>query len=230
MKAARAMMSDDTAAKKKYSVFAQLHNETKNWGGAALRRGYVAKGHGGQKRAFKVKLVGEGVNDYSGPYREVFADTFKEVLVSDSAGRGVLGVLDQTPNNLSEIGENRELFMFSLNGQILTKIPIKLPDDVDSQESRIRESFVSLMGARDEASREVEEALIFLGRITGTAFRHGIPVDLPLPMESVWKAIVEDTGTPPLERLCENWITWPFDNSKTPKEVPLHFCGGSSVC
>ncbi len=33
---------------------------------------YVGKGHGGQKRAFKVKFLGEGVNDYGGPYRAVF--------------------------------------------------------------------------------------------------------------------------------------------------------------
>ena len=32
----------------------------------------IGKGHGGQKRAFKVKFQGEGVNDYGGPYRAVF--------------------------------------------------------------------------------------------------------------------------------------------------------------
>ena len=63
LKAGRAMLGEDRNAKRKYCVFAQLHNETKSWGGAALRRGYVAKGHGGQKRAFKVKLVAEGVNE-----------------------------------------------------------------------------------------------------------------------------------------------------------------------
>lgn len=204
LKAARAMSSDDRSTKRKYSVFAQLQNETKNWGGAALRRGFVAKGHGGQKRAFKVKLIGEGVNDYSGPYREAFTDTMNEVLKIDDDGQGALGVLDPTPNNASEIGENRDLYMFSLNGRDLTTTGSATASvsSVASEEARIRQCFASLMGTRDEASREVEEALVFLGRITGTAYRHGIPVDLPLPIQSVWQALAED-ATPRSERLRE---------------------------
>jgi hypothetical protein len=197
LKAARAMSSEDLSAKRKYSVFAQLHNETKNWGGAALRRGYVAKGHGGQKRAFKVKLIGEGVNDYSGPYREAFTDALSEVTKTDDKGRGVLGVFDPTPNNASEIGENRDLYMFSLNGRDLSLSGSATSSvaTVADEEGRLREYFASLMAARDEASREVEEALVFLGRITGAAYRHGIPVDLPLPMQAVWKALVEQESS-----------------------------------
>jgi hypothetical protein len=204
LKAARAMSSDDPNAKRKYSVFAQLHNETKNWGGAALRRGYVAKGHGGQKRAFKVKLIGEGVNDYSGPYREAFTDALSEVVKTDDKGRGSLGVLDPTPNNASAIGDNRELYMFSLNGRDLSLSGSATSSvaTVADEEARLRQHFGSLMAARDEASREVEEALVFLGRITGTAYRHGIPVDLPLPIQSVWKALVEQV-TPRTDRLRE---------------------------
>jgi hypothetical protein len=67
LKTARAMLGDGRSAKRMYTVFSQFLSETKNWGGASLCRGFVAKGHGGQKRAFKVKLIGEGVNDYSGP-------------------------------------------------------------------------------------------------------------------------------------------------------------------
>lgn len=186
------MAGDDNSAKRKYSVFAQLHNETKGWGGAALRRGYVAKGHGGQRRAFKVKLIGEGVNDYSGPYREAFTDAMTEVLDIDSAGGGSLGVLDPTPNNSSDLGESRELFMFSLNGRKLADLKTSPERNVSEEEHRIRQSFSSLTAPRDEPSREVEEALVFLGRITGTAYRHGIPVDLPLALHSVWKAIAED--------------------------------------
>ena len=33
---------------------------------------HAGKGHGGQRRAFKVRFLGEGVNDYGGPYRAVF--------------------------------------------------------------------------------------------------------------------------------------------------------------
>ena len=109
----------------------------------------------------------------------------------DIQGRGSLAVLDPSPNNASEIGENRGLHMFSLNGRALSA-PFSGKPSLSNEEQRIRESFSSLTAARDETSREVEEALIFLGRLTGTAFRHGIPLDLPLPLESVWKAIVEE--------------------------------------
>ena len=188
-----AMAGTDNGSKRKYSVFAQLHNETKGWGGAALRRGYVAKGHGGQRRAFKVKLIGEGVNDYSGPYREGFTDVFSEVLdVDPVTSRGSLGVLDPTPNKSADLGENRELCMFSLNGRDLSGLKKLLGKKVSEEESRIWKSFSSLTAPRDEPSREVEEALVFLGRLTGTAYRHGIPVDLPLPLHAVWKAIVEE--------------------------------------
>jgi hypothetical protein len=191
LKARRALSGVDVAMQRKHSVFAQLHNETKGWGGAALRRGFVAKGHGGQKRSFKVKLIGEGVNDYSGPYREAFTDAMSEILNVDKNSRGSLGVLDPTPNNSSEIGENRDLFMFSLNGRDLSGL-VKNNAYLSVEEHRIRESFSSLTTVRDETSREVEEALVFLGRMTGTAFRHGIPLDLPLPMESMWKAMAEE--------------------------------------
>jgi hypothetical protein len=193
MRAARAMESSDATIKRKYSVFSQLQNETKNWGGAALRRGYIAKGHGGQKRAFKVKFVGEGVNDYSGPYREVFAEATNEVLKSDSDGNGMLGVLDASPNTAAGIGENQGLYVLSSNGQSLSELRPQLPiEGVENRELRMRDVFASLLTSRNEASREVEESLIFLGRLTGTAYRHGILVELPLPQSTFWKMIVEE--------------------------------------
>lgn len=191
LRARRVMSGDDVEAKRKYSVFAQLQDETKSWGGAAFRRGFVAKGHGGQKRAFKMKLIGEGVNDYSGPYREAFTDALSEVLQIDANGNGSLGVLDPTPNNESSIGENRDLYMFSLNKTDWTKFS-SLKQSLTCTENSIRSSFSSLIFTGDESSREVEEALVFLGRLTGTAFRHGIPLDLPLPTESVWRAMAEE--------------------------------------
>jgi hypothetical protein len=71
--------------KKEYTIFGQMQSELRGWSGNALRRGYVARGHGGQPRAFKVKLIGEGVNDYSGPYREVSFVTFCFIIFVTSA-------------------------------------------------------------------------------------------------------------------------------------------------
>eukprot|EP00934_Nitzschia_sp_Nitz4_P003374 Nitzschia sp. Nitz4//scaffold7_size249615//139053//145349//NITZ4_001183-RA/size249615-processed-gene-0.357-mRNA-1//-1//CDS//3329558460//3364//frame0 len=195
LKARRVMAMSPNALKRKHSVFAQIQSETKSWGGAALRRGFVAKGHGGQKRAFKVKLIGEGVNDYSGPYREAFTDACAELLSVDSIGRGCLGVLDPTPNASVGIGENRGMYMFSLNGKDVNKAPRDDAKRTTPEEERLHELFASLTVPRDEARREVEDSLVFLGRITGTAFRHGIPLELPLPLESVWRMIVEEPTT-----------------------------------
>lgn len=55
----------------KRTVFGQLYAEMHKWSDVAFRRAYCGKGHGGQKRAFKIKLIGEGVDDYGGPYRYV---------------------------------------------------------------------------------------------------------------------------------------------------------------
>ena len=191
LKAARSMLGDDVGAKRKYSVFSQLHNETKSWGGASLRRGFVAKGHGGQKRAFKVKLIGEGVNDYSGPYREAFTDAMADVLKIEPNACCSLAVLDPTPNNASSIGESRDFFMFSLNGRNLTSSNAITHSGYPAGH-RIRRTLASLMIGSDESSREVEESLTFLGRLVGTAFRHGIPLDIPLPLYTVWKALAEE--------------------------------------
>ena len=199
LKAKRAMAGSDNLIKRKHSVFSQLQNETRSWGGAALRRGFVAKGHGGQKRAFKVKLIGEGVNDYSGPYREVFTDAMHDVMEFDEAGRGIVGVLDPTPNKAAQLGDNRDLYMFAWGDGDLRSYDEGWRSE---EELRIRRSFAILTTSCDEASREIGESLAFLGRLVGTACRHGIPVDLPLPMNAVWKAIVEEK-TDEIESLRE---------------------------
>jgi len=152
LKARRAMVSDDSTRKRKSSVFSQLQHEMQNWSGAALRRGHVAKGHGGQKRAFKVKLVGEGVNDYSGPYREVFTDALREVAELDKIGHGTLGVLEPSPNQFSSLGDHQSLFIFSAERAMLAdsssieEKEFKITDD----EKALRNNFASYIGRTSE--------------------------------------------------------------------------------
>merc|ERR1712032_1125334 len=81
--------------------------------------------------------------------------------------------------------------MFSLNGTDLSCMS-NINRSLTPTERSIRSTFSSLITTGDEPSREVEEALVFLGRLTGTAYRHGIPLDLPLAMNLVWKAMVEE--------------------------------------
>ena len=193
LKAQRALSSNDSSMMRKHSVFSQLQKEMRGWSGASLRRGFIAKGHGGQKRAFKVKLVGEGVNDYSGPYREVFADAIREVTHLDTSGCSSLKVLQPSANNEADVGDWRDLFIFASSPNDDTASNLEKGRDLLSSEERnLLNSFSSLTHKKDESSREIEEALSYLGKLVGTGCRHGIPVDLPLSLGIVWKRLTEE--------------------------------------
>jgi len=101
------------------SVFGQLHKEVRTWPNKEFRRSYLGKGHGGQKRAFKVKFQSEGVEDYGGPYREVFEQIVDE-LQSDSlivgrkaSERCLLPLLIPCSNRGSQVGSNQDKFLLS---------------------------------------------------------------------------------------------------------------------
>jgi len=185
----KARRARDDQSRKKNSVFSQLKHEMKGWNGAWLRRSYIAKGHGGQKRAFKVKFVGEGVNDYSGPYREVFADALSGIQ-EISGDKNYHGILKPSPNTLGDIGDNRGLLIFSApkKNKIYDESFLGEPKAVHS----IANFFRSSIGAGDDTNRELEEELTFLGRLVATACRHGIQVDLKLPKGLVWSKLAED--------------------------------------
>ena len=188
------MSSKDTSLKKKYCVFAQLQHEMRGWRGVALCQGHVAKCHGGQKRAFKVKLVGEGVNDYSGPYREVFTDAISEVLEVFDGNKETLGVLEPSPNNVAGVGEERSLYVF---GNTSRSDDTNFEQhDITKEEISVWKSFSSAIAVSDESAQEVEDSIVFLGRLIGTACCHSIPVDLPLPLISSWQKMAEESIDP----------------------------------
>jgi len=91
----------------KRSLFGQLYSEIRTWGvmDASLRRSYLGKGHGGQRRAFKVKFVGEGVNDYGGPYRAVFEQIVDE-LQAEIGATCLLPFLLPSPNRAAGIQDH----------------------------------------------------------------------------------------------------------------------------
>lgn len=128
----------------------------------------VAKGHGGQKRAFKVKLVGEGVNDYSGPYREVFTDAISEVLEVFDGNKETLGVLEPSPNNVAGVGEERSLYVF---GNTSRSDDTNFEQhDITKEEISVWKSFSSAIAVSDESAREVEDSIVFLGRLIGRLY------------------------------------------------------------
>jgi hypothetical protein len=159
------------------SVFGQLHKEMRPWSNSAFRRAYLGKGHGGQKRAFKVRFLGEGVNDYGGPYRAVFeqiADELQDdrlILPASASGsrpgsaagtaaagggdKCLLPLLVPCPNRTSAVGPNQDKFVLSPGNPS----PLAL------------------------------ELMQWLGKLVGMALRHGLPIGLDLP-STVWRPLV----------------------------------------
>lgn len=86
----------------KMSIFGQLYENIKSWDDRSLRRSFVHVEDEGQKRAFFVKFIGEGVDDHGGPYRAVFQAAVGEEPLN------LVELLKPCPNGLAEIGENRD--------------------------------------------------------------------------------------------------------------------------
>ncbi|KAH9090669.1 hypothetical protein Ae201684P_014464 [Aphanomyces euteiches] len=147
------------------SVFGQLYREMRTWSDSGFRRAYIGKGHGGQKRAFKVKFLGEGVNDYGGPYRAVFEQIIDELQMDQveitKGEQGLLPLLVPCPNRRSGTGSNQDKFVLNPScGTISVAVgPIAL------------------------------ELHRFLGKLIGTAVRHGLQIGLDLP-SIVWRSLV----------------------------------------
>ncbi|RYG70468.1 hypothetical protein EON64_00055 [archaeon] len=153
-----------SAERVKQSVFGQLHKEMRSWPASQFRRAYVGKGHGGQRRAFKVKFLGEGVNDYGGPYRAVFEQVVDELQCDAVTGgtgkvsdKCLLPLLLPCPNKVSSVGSNQDKFLFNSHPSIA---PMS------------------------------QEFAIFLGRLVGMAVRHHLHLALDLSL-LVWRPLVK---------------------------------------
>jgi hypothetical protein len=142
------------------TVFGQLYKEMRNWSSSAFRRSYLGKGHGGQKRAFKVKFLGEGVNDYGGPYRAVFEQIVDELQTYTSvAGKKMsetclLPLLVPCSNRASGLGANQDKYVF----------------------------------APGASSPSIQEYMNFFGKLVGTAVRHNLSLGLDLSA-LVWRPL-----------------------------------------
>ena len=144
----------------KQTVMGQLHSDLRSWGNSNFRRSYVCKGHGGQKRCFKVQFIGEGVHDYGGPYRAVFEQIVDElqcdsVLVGRKLSeRCLLPLFIPSPNRAAGVGYNQDTFIINPS---------------------ISSVSVSLMH--------------FLGKLLGTAVRHNMTLALDVS-NTFWRALV----------------------------------------
>ena len=143
------------------TVMGQLHGDLRSWGNSNFRRSYVCKGHGGQKRCFKVQFIGEGVHDYGGPYRAVFEQIVDElqcdsILVGRNlAERCLLPLFIPSPNRAAGVGSNQDTFL--INPSISSMYSVSL--------------------------------MYFLGKLLGTAVRHNLTLALDVS-NTFWRALV----------------------------------------
>ena len=79
-KAITARLHADAEHRLSTSLFGQLFDELHFMDPASLRIGYSHPMDDGQLRTFKIKFEGEGVDDYGGPYREIFGQVSKYLI------------------------------------------------------------------------------------------------------------------------------------------------------
>eukprot|EP01127_Copromyxa_protea_P016192 TRINITY_DN4774_c0_g1_i1.p1 TRINITY_DN4774_c0_g1~~TRINITY_DN4774_c0_g1_i1.p1 ORF type:complete len:3370 (-),score=764.10 TRINITY_DN4774_c0_g1_i1:441-9626(-) len=102
---------EDEAKRMRMSVFGQtvhhLKNKEERYQWLRLRQSTVGRLDEGQKRAFRVKLVGFGVDDHGGPYSGLFIDVCNE-LQSD-----MFPFFVPTPNQTGGVGKHREKWIIN---------------------------------------------------------------------------------------------------------------------
>lgn len=77
------------------TMFCQLWKELRPHNAEKLRISYTHPMDDGQSRTFKIKFEGEGVDDYGGPYREIFQQICTELQLLKPLGEVSASVLEQ---------------------------------------------------------------------------------------------------------------------------------------
>jgi hypothetical protein len=150
---------------KENSLFFQLKRELQGVPYALLRYGYTHPMDDGQPRTFRVKFDGEGVDDYGGPYREVFFALTEELCSLNQNRKSIecfLPLLMPSPNWFHGVGSTeRNSFLFK-------------PTSSGTKE-------------------EHHSNLFFLGQVLGIAIRSQIYLKLPLA-SFTWDRLAEEEG------------------------------------
>merc|ERR1711871_402967 len=154
----------------KLSVFGQLHKSCGGWPNSSFRRSFLMKDHGGQRRAFKVIFQGEGVNDYGGPYRELFEQIVDELQCDR---------ID--PSNNAQMQAYREA---NTSQNCLFPLFLPCPNRVASVGSN-QDKFI--LGVA--SSPLTQDLMNFFGKLVGMAVRHQLTLGLSLG-STFWRPLV----------------------------------------
>jgi hypothetical protein len=110
-KASKARVHPSVDVRIRNLLFPQTFSCLNNLPAYELRRSFVHMLDDGQPRTFKVKFVGEGVQDNGGPYRELFNDLISELFNDES----LLPLFIRSPNNREVQGLNQDKFIVNPN-------------------------------------------------------------------------------------------------------------------
>ena len=163
------------------SMFYQLWNELKYQSSHKLRLSYTHPMDDGQSRAFKIRFDGEGVDDYGGPYREIFQKICEELQLPDPSVKGS----QRRPWSPDDV-QAKKLKAGKCFLPLLHPTPNWSADDCTERYKYIFHPS-SLSELRTDLFR-------FLGQFVGIAIRSKITLDLAFP-SALWKQVVKEKLT-----------------------------------
>jgi hypothetical protein len=198
------------------SMFCQLWRELRQHNDEKLRISYTHPMDDGQSRTFKIKFEGEGVDDYGGPYREIFQQICEELQSTDpSAQGGAQGRPSSwTSGEDKQTGEGgfatassaiaaQEARSRVAGGKEQSPsptrcfLPLLMPTPNWTADTDCTERYRYMFHPAAESPLKMD-LFHFLGQLVGIAVRSKITLDLALP-SYVWKYVV-------CERLTEQDI------------------------
>jgi hypothetical protein len=152
------------------SMFCQLWKELRQHSEDKLKINYTHPMDDGQSRAFKIRFEGEGVDDYGGPYREVFQQLCDELQFSDPSTKED----SSHDNNKHETPDKCFL-------------PILHPS-ANWNATECSEKYKYVFKSSNISALKLD-LYCFLGEIVGIAVRSKITLDLNFS-SIVWKFVV----------------------------------------
>ncbi|CAM9092811.1 unnamed protein product, partial [Ectocarpus fasciculatus] len=157
------------------TMFCQLWKELRAHSVEKLRMSYTHPMDDGQSRAFKVKFEGEGVDDYGGPYREVFQKICEELQAPDHSS--------PTPITATEKSDSPATF------KCFIPLLLQTPNWASSSDD-CEERYKYIFNPSSSSPLHMD-LYTFLGQFVGLAVRSKITIDLPLP-SVIWKMVLRE--------------------------------------
>jgi hypothetical protein len=172
------------------SMFCQLWKELRQYPDEKLRISYTHPMDDGQSRTFKIKFEGEGVDDYGGPYREIFQKLCEELQAQDPSN------FFSSPSSLSSSSSSQSTESL-LSGERVSHpcfLPILFPTkNWQTADDNCTERYKYIFHPSSTSSIRLD-LFTFLGQFVGIALRSKITLDLPLA-SYIWKSILREPLT-----------------------------------